>query len=98
MAVDGTWNISMNTPMGTREAKLNLVAAGGDLSGEFSGAQGTAPVAGTIDGNNVAWKATVNGPMGQMELAFSGALDGDKVAGNVAFGSFGSGTFTGAKE
>ena len=51
----------------------------------------------TIEGNAVAFKATVAGPMGQMELSFTGTVDGDAVSGSVAFGAFGSGTFTGAK-
>jgi hypothetical protein len=97
MAIDGDWNLTMNTPMGSREVKANLVQTGGVLGGEFKGDQGSAPVTGTIDGDAVAFKATVNGPMGQMELSFTGALDGDKVSGNVAFGSFGSGTFSGAR-
>ena len=97
MAVDGNWNLTMQSPMGAREVKMSLIQTGGALSGEFSGAQGTAPVSGTIEGNAVAFKATVNGPMGQMELAYTGEVDGDKVSGNVAFGSFGSGTFAGAK-
>ena len=63
----------------------------------LTGPPGAAPVTRTADGNNVAFAATVAGPMGQMELKFTGTLDGDSISGNVAFGSFGSGTFTGSK-
>ena len=31
MSVDGTWNVKMETPMGTRAATLTLPADGGTL-------------------------------------------------------------------
>ena len=37
------------------------------------------------------------GPMGQLELKFTGTVDGDSISGNVQFGAFGSGTFSGTK-
>jgi hypothetical protein len=33
MAVDGTWNITMQTPMGERASTVTLTSAGGSLSG-----------------------------------------------------------------
>jgi len=97
MALDGNWNLTMNSPMGARPVTANFKTDGGTISGEFTGAQGAAPVSGTANGNDVAFAATVSGPMGQMELKFSGTLDGDSISGNVQFGAFGSGTFTGNK-
>jgi hypothetical protein len=97
MAIDGNWNMTMQSPMGPRPITAELTSSGGTIGGNFTGAQGAAPVSGTIDGNNVNFAATVQGPMGQMELKFSGTLDGDSMSGTVAFGAFGSGTFTGTK-
>ena len=97
MAIDGTWNITMQSPMGAREVKAELTSNGGAIGGNFTGAQGAAPVSGTIDGNAAKFAATVTTPMGQMELKFDGTVDGDSMSGNVAFGAFGSGSFTGAR-
>ncbi len=97
VSVDGNWNITMQSPMGAREVKADLKADGGALSGNFQGAQGSAPVTGTIEGDAVAFAATVQGPMGEMELKFDGTVDGDNMSGNVAFGAFGSGTWTAVK-
>ena len=97
MALDGSWNLKMNTPMGARDAAATLAQSGGALSGDMSGPLGNAPIEGTIDGSAVAFKATVNSPMGPLELKFTGTVDGDGMTGNVAFGAFGSGTFSGAK-
>ncbi len=97
MAIDGNWNLTMQSPMGARQAKADFASTGGALSGTFTGDQGAAPLAGTLDGNAVAFAATIASPMGQLELKFEGALDGDSLAGTVQFGAFGSGTFTGTK-
>ncbi len=97
MALEGNWNLTMQSPMGPRPVTAEFTSSGGAIGGNFTGAQGAAPVSGTIDGNAVNFAATVQGPMGQMELKFSGTLDGDSMSGTVAFGAFGSGTFTGSK-
>jgi hypothetical protein len=98
MSVDGTWNITMSTPMGDRPATVRLQSDGGALSGAMVGQQGEQAFSGgTAEGNNVAWSSTVSGPMGQMELKFAGAVDGDSITGTVQFGSFGSGSFKGTR-
>ena len=98
MAVDGTYDITLGTPMGDRPGKLTLATDGSALSGKFGGEQGEQEFdGGTADGEAVKWSATVNGAMGEMKLDFDGAVDGDNISGTVQFGSFGSGTFKGTK-
>ena len=97
MAIDGKWNITMQSPMGAREATAEFAAAGSALCGTFGGGAGTVPLSGTVDGDKASWAAKVAGPMGEMELKFDGTVEGDALAGNVAFGAFGSGTFSGAR-
>ena len=97
MAIDGKWNVVMQSPMGARDATAEFTAASNVLSGTFGGAAGAVPLSGSVDGDKVNWSATVNGPMGEMELKFDGTVDGDALSGNVAFGAFGSGAFTGTR-
>lgn len=98
MAVDGKWNITMNTPMGSRTTSLDLKSDGAALGGTWVGQAGAQEFSGgTVDGDNVAWSVTQSGPMGQMVLAFKGKVDGDNIAGDVQFGSFGGGSFTGTR-
>ena len=40
MAVDGTYDITLGTPMGDRPGKLVLATDGAGLSGSFEGPQG----------------------------------------------------------
>jgi len=95
MAVDGKWEITINSPMGAQKATLDLATSGGKLTGMQAAAQGSGPLEnGKVDGNNLSWSAKISSPM-PMTLDFTGAVDGDKLSGSVKAGSFGSFPFTG---
>lgn len=97
MSADGTWNTTMNTPMGAQNGTLTLTSSGNKLSGKLKSPQGEIDIAdGTVDGNNLAWKASITSPMA-MTLEFSATLDGDAMSGNVKLGAFGNATFTGQR-
>ena len=97
MAVDGKWEITINSPMGAQKATLDIKNEGGALTGTQTAMQGTQPVTnGKVDGNNLSWSANITSPM-PMTLEFSGAVDGDAIKGNVKAGSFGSFPFSGAR-
>ena len=64
MSVDGTWNMTMTTPMGERKATLTVKSAGSALTGTQSGEQGSAEIAdGKVDGNKLSWKVSIQNPM-----------------------------------
>ncbi len=48
MAVDGTWNLTMQTPMGERRAALVATSQGGTLTGKQS--------TGAVDGDKMSGK------------------------------------------
>lgn len=97
MAVDGTWNISLDTPMGTRQATLDLKADGGALTGTQSADGATGPIQdGTVDGNKVQWKVDITNPM-PLTLTFTATVDGDKMSGDADTGTFGSFPFSGSR-
>jgi hypothetical protein len=97
MAVDGKWEIVINSPLGAQRATLDLKADGASLTGSQQAAQGSGPLEnGKIDGNTLSWSAKITSPM-PMTLDFTGTVDGDKLSGNVKAGSFGSFPFTGAR-
>jgi hypothetical protein len=98
MAVDGTYNIEVDSPMGRRTGKLELKTDGGSLSGSYTGEAGQQAFdGGTVSGNDVAWSINVSGPMGQVKLDFKGRVEGDAIAGQVQLGSFGTASFTGRR-
>ncbi|MBN9588395.1 MAG: hypothetical protein BGN85_03890 [Alphaproteobacteria bacterium 64-11] len=95
MAVDGKWEIIINSPMGAQKATLELASSGASLSGTQTAAQGSGPLEnGKVDGNAVSWSAKISSPM-PLTLDFSGAVEGDKMSGSVKAGAFGSFPFTG---
>jgi len=90
MAIDGKWNIVVNSPMGAQKSELTLKASGGTLTGSGSGQGGSQEIAdGKIDGNNVSWKISITTPF-PMTLEFAGTLAGDSLSGKVKAGNFGS--------
>jgi hypothetical protein len=97
MSIDGSWKITINSPMGSQEATLTLNTDGGSLSGSMAGPQGTQEFeGGSIDGNNLQWVVDMTQPM-PMKLEISATVDGDDISGNVKLGAFGDAAFSGAR-
>lgn len=97
MSADGTWNTTMNTPMGAQNGSLTLTTNGAELSGKMSSPQGEMAIEnGTVDGANLAWKAAITSPMA-MTLEFTATVDGDAITGTVKLGAFGEAEFTGTR-
>ena len=97
MSADGTWNTTMNTPMGAQNGTLTLATSGATLTGKLKGPQGELELQdGKVDGDNVSWKASITSPMA-MTLEFSAKVEGDDINGNVKLGAFGNASFTGTR-
>lgn len=97
MSVDGSWNMTMSTPMGERKASITLKSDGNTLTGVQSGEQGSAEIVdGKVDGNKVSWKVSIVQPM-PLTLEFTGAVEGDTMKGEMGVGFMGSFPFTGTR-
>jgi hypothetical protein len=97
MSADGTWNTTMNTPMGAQNGTLELKTDGTKLTGTLKGPQGSLDLEdGSVDGDSLAFKASITSPMA-MTLEFTGKVDGDNISGNVKLGAFGNATFSGTR-
>lgn len=98
MAIDGTYKIDVNSPMGAQSATLTLKTDGDSLSGTSVSSQGTQDFdGGSVDSNDFTFSMNLSGPMGQIQLDFKGTVDGDDISGNVQLGSFGSASFKGGR-
>src|SRR5215831_19762900 len=98
MAVDGTWKLTVNTPMGTQESTLVLASSGAALTGTQAAASGESrPIdGGTVNGNAVSWKTSIAKPMA-LTLEFNGTVTGDQMSGSVKLGMFGTQSFSGTR-
>ncbi len=84
MAVDGSWNITISSPMGEREVRLDASTEGGTLTGTWNGPQGSSDITGgTVEGDSMAWRVEMSGPMGAMTLAFEAIVSGDEISGTA---------------
>lgn len=97
MAADGTWNLTMNTPMGERRSTLTLSTSGSTLTGKQEAEGNTTDIAeGTVNGNDVSWQVSITNPM-PLTLTFNGNVDGNSMSGTADTGMFGSFPFEGTR-
>lgn len=98
MSADGTWKVSMQTPIGERKATLALKSSGGALTGKLTGEEGNSTdiFDGRADGDKVSFKAAIKSPM-PLTLEFTAAVAGDKISGNVSASGVGNWPFSGAR-
>ena len=98
MAVDGTYKIEIETPLGKQEVTITLKTAGDKLSGTIESMFGTMDFSGgTVNSNTVAWSMEISSPMGNLKLDCSGKVSGNDISGEVKAGNFGSFPFKGKK-
>jgi hypothetical protein len=97
MAVDGTWNLTMETPMGERKSKLTLKASGGALTGSQEAEGNTTDIfEGSANGDELSWKVAITNPM-PLTLTFNASVSGNTISGNADTGMFGSFPFEGTR-
>ena len=97
MSADGTWNLTMQTPMGERRSTLTLATSGGSLTGSQEAEGNTTDITdGSVSGNDVSWKVAITNPM-PLTLTFTGTVDGDTLNGSADTGMFGSFPFEGTR-
>lgn len=97
MAIDGAWNLTMQTPMGERTSTVTLASNGGALTGtQQAEGQSTELFDGKTSGNDVSWKVKITSPM-PLTLEFKGAVNGDNIDGKVSAGFIGSWGFSGTR-
>jgi hypothetical protein len=98
MSYDGTWNITMQSPMGAQKMTLVATVADGVLSGPITAADGTVTqiANGKADGAAATWDLALTKPM-PITLGFTATLDGDKITGSAKLGAFGNAKFEGTR-
>ncbi|MGL5851804.1 MAG: hypothetical protein ACRCZD_13585 [Phycicoccus sp.] len=89
MAVAGTWNITVSTPLGAQKGTLDVTVDGSTLAGTAQILGGSTPLTdGSVDGNEMRFVITVTNPM-KIDLNFHLLVDGDTLTGTAKAGPIG---------
>jgi hypothetical protein len=97
MSIDGTWDITVSTPMGAQESTAEFKTDGSTLTGTNAGAGATMDIYdGSVDGDSATWKIDMTQPF-PMTLLFTAEVDGDKISGEAKAGAFPASPFTGTR-
>jgi len=89
-AVAGKWELSMTGPGGnTTNITLTLEQEGTELTGTLSGPRGNEnSVTGTVQGNTIRFSMKQQTPRGEMEMVYSGQVDGETMKGQLQMMGF----------
>lgn len=94
--ISGTWIFSVQTDAGSGSPTFTFKQDGQKLTGTYSGAFGSANIAGTLKGNELSFSFTADAGGQSAEITYTGKLiDKDKMEGTVKLGGFGDGAWTG---
>jgi hypothetical protein len=96
MSVDGSWNTTINSPMGVQEGTLDISSGGDAFTGKMKGRMGEQDISGKVDGDTLTWSASITSPF-PMTLEFTVTVSGDTMNGSVKAGAFGSSPLTGVR-
>jgi len=96
--VSGTWELNVESPMGSRASDAIFTQTGETLGGKMVSSRGEVPLTGTVSGDSVKFGINVNVQGQNLQIDYSGTVTGDTMSGTVQFGSFGDGKWTGKKK
>src|SRR5262245_45105287 len=92
--VAGDWELTIQSPTGTRSVPLTLKQEGETVTGMFKGPQGELPVKGTLVGDDLKFDFSIPIQGSSIDISMSGKVANDAVSGTAQFGGFGEGPFT----
>jgi hypothetical protein len=96
--VTGTWELNVESPMGSRASDAIFTQTGESLGGKMVSPRGETPLTGTLKGDAIAFGINVNVQGQNLQIDYTGTVTGDTMSGTVVFGSFGDGKFTGKRK
>ncbi|MDQ0394840.1 hypothetical protein [Labrys monachus] len=80
MSVEGTYKITVKTPLGPQEAQLTLRSEGSALSGSIENVKGRSDFSGgSVDGNEFRFPARISTPIGRIHADIAGRVEDDRL-------------------
>ncbi|MGI8635503.1 MAG: hypothetical protein ACR2KZ_08890 [Segetibacter sp.] len=92
--VSGKWNMKVETSAGNGTPVFVLKQAGETITGTYTGQLGQADVKGTLKEKEIRLEFKA----GEINVVYTGTVEGNTMKGKAVFGDMGEGTFSGTKE
>ncbi len=94
---EGTWDLTVNTPIGKLKAVAEFVRRDGVLTGTARSADEEVPLTDlALDGDRLSWRQSITEPM-RLNLEFILELDGDTLKGTSRAGRLPASKVTGVR-
>jgi len=97
--VTGKWTFNVETSAGSGTPTITLKQDGDKLTGHYSGQLGEADLTGTVKGQEIAFKFSVDAQGNNLDCTYTGTIEGkDALKGKVNIAGLADGTFTAKKQ
>jgi len=97
--VTGKWVFAVETGAGSGTPTMTFKQDGEKLTGHYSGQLGEAELTGTVKGQDIAFKFTVDVQGQTLNATYTGTVDSkDSMKGKVELAGLGDGTFTAKRQ
>jgi hypothetical protein len=97
MSVEGTWDLSISTPIGTIKAVVDIKSHAGTLAGTAQGAGEEVPLRDVaLNDGQLTWTQAITKPM-RLNLAFAMTVSGDTMTGTSRAGRLPAAKVTGQR-
>jgi hypothetical protein len=97
--VTGKWLFNVETAAGSGTPTITLKQDGDKLTGHYSGQLGEADLTGTVKGQEIAFKFSVDAQGNNLDCTYTGTIEGkDALKGKVNIAGLADGTFTAKKQ
>jgi copper(I)-binding protein len=97
--VTGKWAFAVETAAGSGTPTMTFKQDGEKLTGHYSGQLGEAELAGTVKGQDITFKFSVDAQGTMLDFVYTGAIESkDALKGKVSIVGLGDGTFTAKRQ
>ncbi len=80
----GNWTLSIDTPAGPQNPKLEVQQTGGSYSGTYHSRRGPVPLKNVqTDGKTFSFEIVITVPIGEIDVTYTGTIEGDEMVGRV---------------
>jgi hypothetical protein len=97
--VTGKWVFAVETAAGSGTPTMTFKQDGEKLTGHYSGQLGEADLTGTVKGQDISFKFSVDAQGTVLDFVYTGTIESkDALKGKVSIVGLGEGTFTAKKQ